>query len=198
MSEIMSVLAAPQSAGLPEQPPAASSLQQELPAGPAGLDGWLLSADAVRACFHSMSSNADISLIEGCLGMFDSPSADGSEQGSTAQVAAWLHAPVVLIVDAQAFNTPRSILALVRGYAAEDGSCGVAGVILNKASKPGLAAEMQAAFKLAHLDIVVLGVLPLVSGWGHLYLPAWPSTAEHDSSSIALSAEHVQQAYGVS
>jgi cobyrinic acid a,c-diamide synthase len=115
-----------------------------------------------------MSSSAEISLIEGCLGMFDSPSADGSEQGSTAQVAAWLHAPVVLIVDAQAFNTPRSIVALVRGYAAEDGSCGVAGVILNKASKPGLAAETQAAFKHAHLDIVVLGALPLVSVCGRL------------------------------
>lgn len=179
----MSVLATLLFAGLPEQPPGASSSQQALTAGPAGLDGWLLSADAVRACVHSMSSSADISLIEGCLGMFDSPSADGSEQGSTAHVATWLHAPVVLIVDAQAFNTPRSILALVRGYAAEDGSCGVAGVILNKATKPGLAADTQAAFRHAHLDIVVLGALPLVSFCGRPSRTglAQHSTAQHDS-----------------
>jgi cobyrinic acid a,c-diamide synthase len=109
-----------------------------------------------------MSSTADISLIEGCMGMFDSPSGDGSEQGSTAQLAAWLHAPIVLIIDAQAFNTPRSILALVRGYAAEDGSCSVAGVILNKAGKQGLAAETQDALKQAGLEISVLGIVPLV------------------------------------
>lgn len=149
-------------AGLPEQPPHAQAAGQQLPSDPAGLDGWLLSQDAVRACFHSMSSTADISLVEGCVGTFDSPAADGSEAGSTAQVAAWLHLPVVLIVDAQAFNTPRSILALVRGYAAEDGSASVAGLILNKAKKQGLAAETQDALRQAGLDIAVLGGLPLV------------------------------------
>lgn len=109
-----------------------------------------------------MASTADIALVEGCMGMFDSPTADGSEQGSTAQLAAWLHAPVVLIIDAQAFNTPRSIVALVRGYAAEDGSSSVAGVILNKAVKQGLAAETQDALKQAGLFIAVLGSVPLV------------------------------------
>lgn len=94
--------------------------------------------------------------------MFDSPSADGSEQGSTAQLAVWLQAPVVLIIDAQAFNTPRSILALVRGYSAENGSCSIAGVILNKAVKPALAAETQDALKQAALPVTVLGSLPQV------------------------------------
>lgn len=151
--------------GLAEHAPSAAACNpQQLPDSPTGLDGWLLTADAVRACLHSMSSTADIALVEGCLGMFDSPSADGSEQGSTAQLAAWLHAPVVLIIDAQAFNTPRSILALVRGYAAAgDGSCSVAGVILNKAAKQGLGTETQDALKQAGLDIAVLGSLPMVS-----------------------------------
>lgn len=154
-------------AGLPEQPPHAQAAGQQLPSDPAGLDGWLLSQDAVRACFHSMSSTADISLVEGCVGMFDSPAADGSEAGSTAQVAAWLHLPVVLIVDTQAFNTPRSILALVRGYAAEDGSASVAGLILNKTQKQSLAAETQDALRQAGLDIAVLGGLPLVGVGQH-------------------------------
>lgn len=151
--------------GLAEQPPA-EQLPAQLPAGPTGLDGWLLSADAVRACFHSMSSTADVSLIEGCMGMFDSPAADGSELGSTVQLAAWLRTPVVLIIDAQAFNTPRSILALVRGYAAGDGSCSVAGVILNKAAKQALAAETQYALQQAGLEISVLGSVPLVGAPG--------------------------------
>jgi cobyrinic acid a,c-diamide synthase len=149
-------------AGLAEQPPQPQAAGQQLPTEPAGLDGWLLSQDAVAACFHSMSSTADLSLVEGCVGMFDSPAADGSEAGSTAQVAAWLHLPVVLVIDAQAFHTPRSILALVRGYAAEDGSTRVAGLILNKALKSGLAAETQDALRQAGLDVAVLGSLPLV------------------------------------
>lgn len=143
----------------------ASAQHKSLPTGPAGLDGRLLSQDGVRAAFHSLSSSADISLIEGCLGMFDSPAADGCEQGTTAQLAAWLHAPVVLIIDAQAFSTPRSVLALIRGCAAEDGSCSIAGVILNKAAKPGLAAETQEALKQAGLDTAVLGSVPLVGLW---------------------------------
>lgn len=147
-------------AGLALQPP--RQALDQLPESPAGLDGWLLTADAARACFHSMSSTADISLIEGCLGMFDSPTADGSEEGSTAQLAAWLQAPVVLIIDAQAFNTPRSILALVRGHSAADGSCSVAGLILNKVTKQGLAAETQEALKQAGLDVAVLGSMPQV------------------------------------
>jgi cobyrinic acid a,c-diamide synthase len=158
----------------------------KLPQHAAGLDGWLLSPDAVCAAFHSLSAGADISLIEGCLGMFDGPGADGSEQGSTAQVTQWLQAPVVLVVDAQAFKSARSIVALIKGYTAVvDGGlgvaglgvaglgvaglgvagfrrAGVAGVILNKVSNKALAAELADGLKAAALDVVVLGCVPKV------------------------------------
>lgn len=127
-----------------------------------GLDGWLLSQDAVRAAVYSRSADTDISIIEGCFGMFDSPSADGSEQGSTAQIAQWLQVPVVLIVDSSTFNTARGVVALVKGYTAVDGGLSVAGVILNKVTSASLAAEVQEALKQAAADVAVLGAVPKV------------------------------------
>lgn len=110
-----------------------------------------------------MSANAEISFIEGCLGMFDSPLADGSENGSTVQIAHWLQTPVVLIVDTQAFNTARGIVALIKGYTAVDGSPSVAGVILNKVVNESIAAEVQALLGQAAGDAIVLGAVPKVS-----------------------------------
>lgn len=147
-----------------------SSKTQHLGRLPAGLDGWLLSQDAACACFHSLSADADISLIEGYLGMFESPTADGSEQGSTAQIAAWLRAPVVLIIDTQAFNTVRGIVALIKGYTAVDGGSSVAGVILNKVTNRSLAGDVQAALDQAAADTEVLGGIPKVGFRGFWFL----------------------------
>jgi cobyrinic acid a,c-diamide synthase len=126
------------------------------------LDGWLLSQDATCAVFHSMSAGADISIIEGCWGMFDSPTADGTEQGSTAQVAQWLHVPVVLIIDAQAFSNVRALLALIQGYTAVDCTVPIAGVILNKVLSKSLATELQEALSRSAVKVAVLGAVPKV------------------------------------
>lgn len=152
-------------AGLPQHPPEHSSCLGKLPQQPAGLDGWLLSPDAARAAFHSLSAGADISIVEGCLGLFDGPGADGSEQGSTAQVTQWLQAPVVLVIDAQAFKSARSIVALLKGYAAVDDGLCVAGVILNKVASKALLGELADGLTAAGLDVAVLGGVPKVGRW---------------------------------
>lgn len=149
-------------AGLPHCAPEFSSSFGKLPQQPAGLDGWLLTADAARAAFHSLSAGSDISIIEGCLGMFDSPSADGSEQGSTAQITQWLQVPVVLVIDTQAFNSVRGIVALIKGYTAVEGGLSIAGVILNKTSSKMLPGELAEGLKHAGLDVAVLGGMPKV------------------------------------
>lgn len=88
--------------------------------------------------------------------------ADDSEAGSTAQMAAWLGVPLVLILDGQAFSTPRSIIALVRGHAGSSSS-GIAGIILNKVARQALAGEAGEALSRAGLGhVAVLGAVPKV------------------------------------
>jgi cobyrinic acid a,c-diamide synthase len=94
------------------------------------LDGWMCGRDAVRATVARHAAGADVAVIEGMMGCFDG--VDGaSEEGSTAQVAKWLAAPVVLVVDAAA--SVRSVAALVLGFERFDPDLDVAGVIVNNA-----------------------------------------------------------------
>ena len=50
------------------------------------LDGWMLGESANRAIFARASADADLSIIEGMMGLFDG-SSPVHEQGSTAELA---------------------------------------------------------------------------------------------------------------
>ncbi len=72
----------------------------------------VLMGDRVVERFHRYSRDSELAVIEGNHGLYDS--ADGlSEIGSTAQLAKLLHAPVLLVIDAERSN--RTLGALVRG-----------------------------------------------------------------------------------
>src|SRR5713226_10616505 len=69
------------------------------------LDGWMCGREQVMATVGERAAQADLALVEGVMGCFDGT--DGlSEDGSTAQIAKWLGAPVILVLDAAA---PRSV-----------------------------------------------------------------------------------------
>lgn len=93
------------------------------------LDGWMLGADLNREIFSRAATDADISIIEGMMGLFDS-SSPVSEIGSTAELAKQLEAPVLLVVDGSAMA--RSAAAMVSGYARFDPALRVAGVLFNR------------------------------------------------------------------
>ena len=93
------------------------------------LDGWMMGREAAAATFVRASAGADVAVIEGMMGLFDGVSATG-EVGSTAEMAKWLRAPVVLVADAS--GMARSIAALAGGFAAFDPEVRVAGVIANR------------------------------------------------------------------
>lgn len=95
------------------------------------LDGWMCSRERVIETVATHAADADLALIEGVMGCFDG--LDGkSDEGSTAQVAKWLGAPVVLVVDARAMS--RSAGAVVLGFESFDPEMEVAGVIFNRVS----------------------------------------------------------------
>ena len=88
------------------------------------LDGWMMDRDAVAATFARAAGDADIAVIEGMMGLFDSAIPTG-EEGSTAQIAKWLDAPVILVTDAS--GVARTIAAVATGFARFDPAVRVAG-----------------------------------------------------------------------
>ena len=144
------------------------------------LDGWMMGRDAVRATFARATRGADVALVEGVMGIFDGASPT-SDAGSTAEIARWLEAPVLLVVDAS--GMARTIAALARGVADFDPALRVAGVIaqrvgsrghleLLKKALPsvagGLPVEDGLAFPDRHLGLVEASGVPdaTLAAWG--------------------------------
>ncbi len=96
------------------------------------LDAWLMGQDGVRQALARVAPTDGVAIVEGVMGMFDGR-ATGPE-GSTAEVAATLQSPVLLVVDVGGMS--RSAAALVQGYARFDPDVHVTGVILNRVGGP--------------------------------------------------------------
>jgi cobyrinic acid a,c-diamide synthase len=108
------------------------------------LDGWMMGKDAVRATFARATQDADIALIEGVMGLFDGASPTG-EEGSTAEIAKWLEAPVVLVVDAG--GMARSIVAVAHGFASFDPALRIGAVLANRVGSEGHLELLRRALK---------------------------------------------------
>ncbi len=97
------------------------------------LDTWLMPHAAVSELYQRASDSRQISVIEGVMGVFDGHS-NLSEEGSTAELAKLLDAPVILVADAS--KVARSVAAEVLGYQLFDPDLRIAGVILNGVGGP--------------------------------------------------------------
>jgi len=119
------------------------------------LDPLLCGEAWVRRCFHWHGSRAERVLVEGVMGLFDGRGA-GTE-GSSAEVAALLDLPVVLVVEAS--RQAGSLAALVRGFR-DHGPPRIrlAGVVLNRVGSERHKALLAEA--LETLGVALLGVLP--------------------------------------
>jgi cobyrinic acid a,c-diamide synthase len=106
------------------------------------LDGWMMGRDAVLSTFLGATQDADIALIEGVMGLFDGASPTG-EEGSTAEIAKWLAAPVVLVVDAS--GMARSVAAIAHGFVHFDPALQLIGVIANRVGSLGHADLLRKA-----------------------------------------------------
>jgi cobyrinic acid a,c-diamide synthase len=89
------------------------------------LDLWAMGAAACHA--HFEQTQADITIIEGVMGLFDGP--DGAP-GSTADLATELDLPVLLVIDCA--HQAQSIEALVEGFRNHRKDVRIAGLFLNR------------------------------------------------------------------
>ena len=107
------------------------------------------------------AQDTDVCIVEGVMGLYDGR--DGrSEHGSTAQLAKWLSAPVVLVLDC--WSLARSAAALVAGFAAFDPGVQVAAVVFNKTGGEAHTAWLRDALDAAHAQPLVLGGIPRDAG----------------------------------
>ncbi|PYN09446.1 MAG: cobyrinate a,c-diamide synthase [Candidatus Rokuibacteriota bacterium] len=108
------------------------------------LDGWMCGRETVMATVARHAADADVAIVEGVMGCFDG--ADTSnDTGSTAEIAKWLGAPVVLVVDASA--QARSAAATVLGFERFDPALNVAATILNRVGGEAHARSVMEAIR---------------------------------------------------
>ncbi len=119
------------------------------------LDGWMTGPGGVAESFARGAAGGDIALVEGVMGLFDGRS-PSSLEGSAAELAILLGAPVLLVVDAWAMA--RSAAAVVHGLATYRPDVRVAGAVFNRA--PHAALLRDALGQPPTDDIPMFGALP--------------------------------------
>ncbi|MCQ9351611.1 cobyrinate a,c-diamide synthase [Corynebacterium sp. 153RC1] len=128
------------------------------------LDSVMCGAQRMTPMYAHGAQGADIAVVEGVMGLFDGriPAQGqhqvGLAQGSTAEIAALLGLPVVLVVDVRGMS--QSVGAVVHGFASHSDQVQVAGVILNKVGTPRHAEVCTQAVEA--YGIPVLGAIPRV------------------------------------
>ncbi len=125
------------------------------------LDGWMCGREAVLATLARHAADADVAIVEGVMGCFDGADS-ASDAGSTAQVAKWLGAPVVLVVDASA--QARSAAATVLGFERFDPALNVAAIVLNRVGGETHARSVMDAIR-ATCRAVAVGAIARDDTW---------------------------------
>lgn len=185
------------------------------------LDTFMMGEDGVQKTFASSSTDADIAIIEGAMGLYDGM--DSGDIASTAHVARVLDVPVILVLDVKGMS--RSAAALIKGYCDFDSGIDIAGVILNKTGSQRHGDMIRTAIR-QELSIPVLGEIPKSSqielpsrhlglymaheGYRVDYVPALRSLArdhldlsaiweiaQHADSGMNIDCDHEQEDYGI-
>ncbi|MGE3529568.1 MAG: cobyrinate a,c-diamide synthase, partial [Methyloceanibacter sp.] len=120
------------------------------------LDSWAMTPELIDALIGHGGSGADLFIIEGAMGLFDGIPGAARRTGASADLAARLGLPVMLVIDVS--GQSQSAAALARGFAAHDPDVRIGGVVLNRA---GSERHVKLATDaIARLGIPVLGAIP--------------------------------------
>jgi cobyrinic acid a,c-diamide synthase len=120
------------------------------------LDSWAMSPALLGALASGVGIGCDLIVCEALMGLFDGVPGPAGRTGSSADVAAALGWPVLLVLDVA--GQSQSAAAVVKGFATYDPRIRIAGVVLNRVGSPRHA--RLATDAIATLGIPVLGALP--------------------------------------
>jgi cobyrinic acid a,c-diamide synthase len=120
------------------------------------LDSWAMPPPLIDALVAETARAADLLVIEGVMGLFDGVPGAPGRTGATADLAARLQFPVLLVLDVT--GQSQSAAAVARGFALHDPAVRIAGVVLNRVGSERHRALVDDAMTAA--GIPVLGALP--------------------------------------
>jgi cobyrinic acid a,c-diamide synthase len=120
------------------------------------LDSWAMPPGMIADLAARSGAGCDLVICEALMGLFDGVPGQPGRSGSSADVAAALGWPVLLVVDAS--GQSQSAAAIVKGCATYDPRIRIAGVVLNRLGSARHA--RLAGDAIAALGIPVVGALP--------------------------------------
>jgi cobyrinic acid a,c-diamide synthase len=116
------------------------------------LDSWAMGAGLIATLAATASMDAELSVTEGVMGLFDGAAARGQfAAGSTADLASHLGWPVVLVLDVTGQTETAAAVAL--GCASYRDDVEIAGVILNRVASARHLSLMAPAFERIKLPV---------------------------------------------
>ncbi len=161
--------------------------------GPEGLpglnlDSFMASKEHVHALFSRRALCADVSVVEGVMGLFDGAV---KSEGSSAEIARLLGLPVIMVINAA--SMAYSAAPLLHGFKSFDPSVKVSGVIFNRVKT----VSHYRCLKDAALDTSVepLGYIPPCSdiSISERYLGLNTSASYDRESVINTMADHIEK-----
>ena len=120
------------------------------------LNSWAMKPELLAALAAQAAGTSELALCEASMGLFDGVPAEAGRSGASADVAAALGMPVLLVLDVS--GQAQSAAAIVKGCALYDARLGVAGVIVNRVGSERHRRLVVDAIEA--LGIPVVGVLP--------------------------------------
>jgi cobyrinic acid a,c-diamide synthase len=120
------------------------------------LDSWAMSPALLDALANDAARDVELLVIEGVMGLFDGIPGAAGRCGTTADLAARLRLPVLLVLDVA--GQSQTAAAVVRGLMSHDPAVRVAGVVLNRVGSERHRALVADA--IAALGVPVVGAIP--------------------------------------
>src|SRR5208283_5742696 len=120
------------------------------------LDSWAMPPALLAALAAEASAGRTLALCEASMGLFDGAPAPRGRSGASADVAAALGLPALLVVDVS--GQAQSAAAVVKGCATYDERLMIAGVVVNRVGSERHRRLVAQAVEA--LGIPVAGALP--------------------------------------
>jgi cobyrinic acid a,c-diamide synthase len=120
------------------------------------LDSWAMPPKLLAALAAQTAAPAALALCEASMGLFDGVPAERGRSGASADVAAALAMPILLVIDVS--GQAQSAAAIVKGCGSYDGRLKVAGVIVNRVGSDRHRRLVVEAIEA--MGVPVVGLLP--------------------------------------